>query len=134
MLGRNASVVIVGLLALCAGCTLPCHPFDYNGPVYDGDGQFTSNARAGSILDSGDMQPLSAGPDQSVIEEGVVEETASGIERNSPKVAEYEGARQTISVTDRKLEESESLGNSQPDINQSMPIIAQPPSAKLRWR
>jgi hypothetical protein len=46
---------ILGLIALSFGCTMCCHPYDNNGPVYDSSGQCLSNVRAGSILEGGAM-------------------------------------------------------------------------------
>jgi hypothetical protein len=44
------------LIVLCTGCSMCCHPYDYNGPVYDSNGQCLSNVRAGSILENGGFQ------------------------------------------------------------------------------
>ncbi len=130
MLGRISFAGILGLVALCVGCTLPCHPYDYCGPVYDRNGQNCSNARAGSILSEGDPQSLSPMENQ-----GVISETTANVQQVSPTVKEVEGARQIISVTDRKVEEStEEVAKSQGEADQSMPVLAQPTSTKLRWR
>lgn len=45
----------LGLITLSYGCTMCCHPYDYNGPVYDCDNQ-NMNVRAGSILEGRDIQ------------------------------------------------------------------------------
>ncbi|MGD0382727.1 MAG: hypothetical protein ABSA77_04330 [Thermoguttaceae bacterium] len=51
---------ILGLIALSFGCTMCCHPYDNNGPVYDSNGQCASEVRAGSILEGGAVQPSPA--------------------------------------------------------------------------
>lgn len=131
MLGKIAFAGFLGLFALCSGCTLPCHPFDYNGPVYDSSGQCVSNARAGSILADGDVQSISTSMDQ-----GVLEETTSNVEQKLPMIEEHEGAKQLLSVTDRKVEEPEAQANSQSESDQSTPLLAQPAMAKhqLKWK
>jgi hypothetical protein len=55
---------ILGLIALSFGCTMCCHPYDNNGPVYDSNGQCASDVRAGSILEGGAVQPSSADVNQ----------------------------------------------------------------------
>jgi hypothetical protein len=127
MLGKNASAVILGLIALCAGCTLPCHPYDYCGPIHDGSGQYCSNVRAGSILADGDMESSSPTADQDVIEENV-----SNVERGRANVEQYEGVKQILSVTDRKVDESEGLANSQSESNRSRSYLAQPAPVRRR--
>jgi hypothetical protein len=122
MLGKKSIASFAGLLVLCAGCTLPCHPFDYNGPVYDGSGQCISNNRAGSILDNGEIQNEAVIEDQSVIED-----TSHNVNPRSTSPGEYEGARQLLSVTDRKVGESE-----QSVENQANPMMAQPTRAMRR--
>jgi hypothetical protein len=129
MLGKMAAVGILGLVALCGGCTLPCHPYDYCGPVYDGTGQNCSNARAGSILDGGAMQSLPASTEQTVNEKN-----ASNPKKATPAVEEYEGATQILSVTDRKVDESENLAEPQSEADQSAPVLARPNSTNLRWK
>jgi hypothetical protein len=120
---------ILSLLAFCTGCTMCCHPFDSCGPVYDGCGQCGSNVRAGSVLPGGAIHSSLVAADQNEIEV-----TAPSVEQKSPMAGEHEGATQILSVTDRKLEESEALTGSQPDDEQSSPILAQPTQKKLRWR
>jgi len=131
MLGKIAFAGFLGLFALCSGCTLPCHPFDYNGPVYDSSGQCVSNARAGSILADEDGQSVSVSSDQ-----GVIEDASSNFKQKSPMVEEYEGAKQLLSVTDQKVEEPEAQANSQPESDQSTPVLAQPATTKhqLKWK
>jgi hypothetical protein len=132
MLGKNIYAGILGLIILCSGCTLPCHVHDYCGPVYE-SGQNCTNFRAGSILADGNVESVSTAPD-----EGIIEETSSNnepnIEQRSPTVGEYEGATQIVSVTDRKVGESESTAASQGEIEESAPVLARSNSSKLRWR
>ena len=56
MLGKIAYACTLGLLVLSFGCTMCCHPYDNNGPVYDSAGQCVSNDRAGSILTDGEIK------------------------------------------------------------------------------
>jgi hypothetical protein len=128
MVKKLAPLAIIGFIAFCSGCTIPCHPYDYCGPVHDGSGQYCSNVRAGSIL-NGDTQAIPASVDQEVIEEPI-----SQAQPQRPMVQEYEGARQLLSVTDRKVEESESMANAPSEIQESSPVMAQPTSSNLRWR
>ncbi len=127
MLRKIAHAGILGLIALCVGCTMCCHPYDYNGPVYDSSGQCLSNGRAGSILEGGDMEAMPA----NVIKKSV-EKTSPNIGQGSPKAEEFEGATQILSVTDRKLEAAENLAKSQPVDGQSNPSLAQPAPATRR--
>ncbi len=127
MLHKIAYAGILGLIALCVGCTMCCHPYDCNGPVYDNSGQCVSNVRAGSILEGGDMEIMPATVDQKSIEE-----TAPNVRQGSPRAEGFEGATQILSVTDRKLEASESLTKSQSIDGQSNPSLAQPAPAKRR--
>jgi hypothetical protein len=130
MLARIGFAGMLGFAALCTGCTLPCHPYDYRGPVYDCNGQYCSNVRAGSILTEGGPQSFTPVEDQEVISEA-----AADVRQAAPEVGEAEGARKIISVTDRKVGESaQKLANTHDEGDQSMPILAQPASSKLRWR
>jgi hypothetical protein len=127
MLHKIAYLGILGLLALCVGCTMCCHPYDYNGPVYDNSGQCVSNVRAGSILEGADMETAST-----TVNQGSIEKTTPNIPQGSPRTGEFEGATQILSVTDRKLESSETLAESQSSDNQSTPSLAQPAQARRR--
>jgi hypothetical protein len=118
---------IFGLLALCVGCTMCCHPYDNNGPVYDNSGQCLSNVRAGSILEGEEMETVSSPMSQETIEE-----TASNVRQESPSTGEFEGATKMISVTDRKVEPSDTMAKSQSGDNQSHPYMAQPAPAIRR--
>jgi hypothetical protein len=129
MSSKIAYAGILGLIALCVGCTLPCHPFDNNGPVYDSAGQCVSNERAGSILADGEMQATVE--DQGVIEETTPTHVQYGPPSGNPGGNDVEGATQILSVTDRKVESSETMAKSQPDeANQSR--LAQPTTLKRR--
>ncbi|HEY4761591.1 MAG TPA: hypothetical protein VIH42_13500 [Thermoguttaceae bacterium] len=121
MFGKFASAGVLGLLALCVGCTMCCHPYDYSGPVYDSSGQSISDVRAGSILIGGPMQQsyMTAAPDMIV-------ESTPVIEQDSSPVEEYEGATQILSITDHKVEDTEEPANTQPESEESQPILAQP--------
>jgi hypothetical protein len=121
MLGKTAYLSFLGLIALSCGCTMCCHPFDNNGPVYDSSGQCVSNVRAGSILADGEMQPM-------IEDQGIMQETASNVQHGSPRTEEVEGATQILSVTDRKAESSDTLDQSQPEARQARPTIAKRPS------
>lgn len=129
MLGKIAYVGLFGLIALCTGCTLPCHPYDHCGPVCDSSSGYCSNIRAGSILEGEAMHPISAAADQ-----GVIEESAVSVQEGSPKIQEYESTKQILSVTDRKVEESETMAKSQSSDTTPNPVLAKPASSKLRWR
>jgi hypothetical protein len=134
MLHKITYAGILALLALCVGCTMCCHPYDYNGPVYDGNGQCASNVRAGSILEGGDMETMSPPVNQGNIEETTpnVRQDSPNVRQGSPRAGEFEGATQILSVTDRKLEPSETVAKSQASDNQSNPSLAQPAPAKRR--
>jgi hypothetical protein len=125
---------ILGLLALCVGCTMCCHPYDYNGPVYDCNGQCASNVRAGSILEGADMEAMSPAVNQGNIKETTpnVRQESPNVQQGSPKAGEFEGATQILSVTDRKLDPSETVAKSQSSDNQPYPSLAQPAPAKRR--
>ncbi len=127
MLVKIASAVILGLVAVCMGCTMCCHPYDYCGPVYDGCGQCGSNGRAGSILPGNSRQPLSV-----ATREDGIEVNAPDGEQYSPGVEQSEGATQILSVTDRKVEDPGFIAKSQPMAGQSKPTLAQPTPAKRR--
>jgi hypothetical protein len=131
MFNKAASAGILGLIVLCTGCTMCCHPYDYCGPVYEGCGQCGSNVRAGSILPGGGGQALSVNPEQDIDES-----TTPSIEQGTPNVEEYEGATQILSVTDRKVEDSQEIAKSLPAGERSAPVLAQPVPAKrqLQWR
>ena len=121
MLHRIAFAGILGLIALCVGCTMCCHPYDCNGPVYDNSGQCVSNVRAGSILEGGDMEVTPA----NVINKGS-EETSPNIRQGSPRADASEGATQIISVTDRKVQAPENAAKSPSVDSQTGPSLAQP--------
>jgi hypothetical protein len=125
MLGKTAYLGFLGLLALSCGCTMCCHPYDNNGPVYDSSGQCVSNIRAGSILADGEMQPM-------VEDQGIIQETSSNVQHGSPRTEEVEGATQILSVTDRKVEPSDTMEKSQPEAYRSRPVLAQPTPAMRR--
>ncbi|MGA2796295.1 MAG: hypothetical protein ABSE63_01820 [Thermoguttaceae bacterium] len=127
MLHKIAQAGILGLVALCVGCTMCCHPYDYNGPVYDCNGQCASNVRAGSILEGGDMEIMPA-----TVNQGNIEEKTPNVRQGSPSAEEFEGATKILSVTDRKLEPSETLAKSQSSDDQPNPSLAQPAPAKRR--
>jgi hypothetical protein len=125
---------ILGLVALCVGCTMCCHPYDYNGPVYDCNGQCASNVRAGSILEGADMEAMPP-----AVNQGNIKETTPNIRQESPNAlqglpntGDSEGATKILSVTDRKLEPSETLAKSQSSDNETYPSLAQPAPAKRR--
>src|SRR3972149_1711971 len=122
-----ASAVVMGLVAFCAGCTMCCHPYDYCGPVYDNCGQCGSGARAGSILPLNTKHSLLVAGDQKGMEVA-----APSVEQESPTVDEYEGASQILSVTDRKVEDSQVSEKSPAANNKSEPILAQPAQVKRR--
>ena len=125
---------ILGLLALCVGCTMCCHPYDYNGPVYDCNGQCASNVRAGSILEGADMETTSTPVNQGNIEETTpnIRQESPNARQGSPRAGEFEGATQILSVTDRKLGPSETLAESPSSDNQPNPSLAQPAPVKRR--
>jgi hypothetical protein len=127
MLHKIAYAGILGLVALCVGCTMCCHPYDHNGPVYDNSGQCASNVRAGSILEGADMEAMSTGANH-----GSIEESTPNIRQGSPRAESIEGATQILSVTDRKLEPSETVAKSQSGDNQPNPSLAQPATVKRR--
>jgi hypothetical protein len=140
MLGKNTFLGILGLVVLFSGCTLPCHVHDYCGPVYD-SGQNCTNFRAGSILADGDAALISTAPDEGIIEESasnvesnMESNVESNIQRRQPSTEEYEGATQIVSVTDRKVGETESTTESQGEAEQYTPVLARPSTSKLRWR
>jgi hypothetical protein len=127
MARKTACLGILGLIALCVGCTMCCHPYDYNGPVYDNSGQCLSNERAGSILEGGGMEPAPvAGVKKSS------EEPSPNVRQGVSKAGEYEGAKQLLSVTDRKVGESETAEKTRATDAQPGPILAQPAPAMLR--
>lgn len=134
MLHKIAYAIILGLFAMCVGCTMCCHPYDYNGPVYDCNGQCASNARAGSILEGADMETMSIPVNQGSIEETTpnVRQGSPNVQQGSPRAGEFEGATQILSVTDRKLDPSETLAKSQSSDNQPNPSLAQPAPTKRR--
>jgi hypothetical protein len=127
MLHKIAYAGILGLIALCVGCTMCCHPYDYNGPVYDNSGQCLSNVRAGSILEGGDMETISDSGNQKSIEK-----SSPNARQGSPRGEEVEGATQILSVTDRKLDTSETVAKSQSGDSQPIPSLAQPAPARRR--
>jgi hypothetical protein len=125
MLAKITSLGILGFVVLCTGCTLPCHPYDYNGPVYDSAGNCISDVRAGSILDNGDMHSESAAVGQEVIEENANNSEQGSYMSSQP--GQYEGATQLLSVTDRKVGET-----GQSEQNEPKPLMAQPTRAIRR--
>ena len=127
MLHKITYAGILGLIALCVGCTMCCHPYDYNGPVYDNSGQCLSNVRAGSILEGGDMETISDSGNQKSIEK-----SSPNARLGSPRGEESEGATQILSVTDRKLDTSETVAKLQSNDSQPIPSLAQPAPARLR--
>jgi hypothetical protein len=116
MIRKISCVGIICLVAACAGCTMCCHPYDCNGPVYDNSGQSLSNVRAGSILEGGAMEVTPAETTKKIPEQGPNAQA-------SPKTGEFEGATKILSVTDRKLDKAE---KNQPNEGQNAPILAQP--------
>ena len=60
----------------------------------------------------------------------IQETTPTHVQYGSPGGNDVEGAAQILSVTDRKVEQSETLAKSQPEANQSR--LAQPIPAKRR--
>jgi hypothetical protein len=132
MLHKIACAGILGLLALCVGCTMCCHPYDYNGPVYDDSGQCVSNVRAGSILDGEGMETMSSDVNQGNINPGNIKETTPNVKQGSTKAEGSEGATKILSVTDRKVEPSETVTNGRSSDDQSYPSLAQPATAKRR--
>jgi hypothetical protein len=125
MLGKTTYMCTLGLLVLSFGCTMCCHPYDNNGPVYDSCGQCASNVRAGSILADGEMQTT-------VEDQGMVQESTPNLQIRSHSAEDVEGATQLLSVTDRKVESSETLAESQPQANQPR-TASQPTPAKRRY-
>jgi len=127
MARKTAYAGILGLIALCVGCTMCCHPYDYNGPVYNSSGQCVSNVRAGSILEGGSME----GAPATEIKKNS-EESSPNVRHGVSKAGEYEGAKQLLSVTDRKVGEPEATAKSRIADAQPGPILAQPAPAMLR--
>jgi hypothetical protein len=66
------------------------------------------------------------------VNQGNIEETTPNVRQGSPRAEALEGATQILSVTDRKLEPSETLAKSQLSDNQANPSLAQPAPAKRR--
>jgi hypothetical protein len=61
LMGDSMTRTLFGLgslvvLMIFSGCTMCCHPYDYNGPVYSHGGcsHCSSHSRVGSILEDGD--------------------------------------------------------------------------------
>jgi hypothetical protein len=128
MLNKIAFAGILSLIVMCSGCTVPCHPYDYCGPVYDGCcDQCNITSRTGSILSDGDIQPASAVPPEEMIPESV-----SNGEQNAPVAGEYEGATHLLSVTDRKVDDSEVTANTRPAAAEPQLISAQPTAVRHR--
>jgi hypothetical protein len=92
MLKKIGLLGVAVVLAVAAGCTMCCHPYDYCGPVYDDScGEpYCSNVRAGSILESG---PAHVAGDEAV------EENAEAVSSNDHAPAESEP--RMLSAADR---------------------------------
>lgn len=125
MLRKIAPLALLAILGLSVGCTLPCHPFDYNGPVYDSAGNCISNNRAGSILEDGQVQYESVPVAQEAIEEPASDNYQGQYTPGQP--GDYEGATKILSVTDRKVDETGPSDESQP-----RQLMAQPATKTYR--
>jgi hypothetical protein len=97
MLRKIGLLGVAVVLAVAAGCTMCCHPYDNCGPVYDDScGEpYCSNVRAGSILESGPAR---------VAHDEAVEENAEAVSSNDrAPAAESEPRR--LSAADRSAGE-----------------------------
>ncbi len=119
MVRVSFAVAIIAVIATTVGCTMCCHPYDYCGPVYDGQGRYATGcsrcARAGSIFAeeadapmqiSGTAKPAGGMAKQS---SGMPARTASARvrTRTTPQRApstEVAGSERIVSVTDRAVD------------------------------
>ena len=121
---------VMAVLLAAAGCTMCCHPYDYCGPVYEGDGcqSCSLHSRAGSILAS--APEITPSPD--MVRRPVRNQTASDVSRGrvqtqsvsdaslrsqvqaERRAGDVPGSEQIVSVTDRVVGSSpDSDGDSQ---------------------
>jgi hypothetical protein len=105
MLRTVLSLGVVAVLLAAVGCTMPCHPNDYCGPVYGTGGCQTcsSQARVGSVLANASNLDLS--PELAAERPAPIEAASRVSPRNTakgePKAGYVPGSERVVSVTKR---------------------------------
>jgi hypothetical protein len=149
MVRVSFAVVVVAVLAVVAGCTMCCHPYDYCGPVFEGQGRHATGCsqgvRAASVF-AGTGSTVSTDDAVTTDTDAVVAKPRptkaahkvsrpAAISQPTPKVVQsknlegnFEGAEQVISVTDRVVDSPALVGQtaSEPAVVQD----TEPQSAK----
>ncbi len=133
MIRISIALAAIALIGTTVGCTMCCHPYDYCGPVYEGQGRYATGcsqcARAGSIFaaDAAESMPVNDTPVQ----------TVSARAKSRPKAlagssAAVPGSERILSVSDRAVEKSTpvAVSSGQP---QDRSVEAQPSSPADGW-
>jgi hypothetical protein len=101
---------IVAVLLLLVGCQMCCHPYDYSGPVYDGQGcrSYGPTSRAGSILSGTPQLTPSLDLAQRPAQGRTVSSRASlqNQVKGDVRPGDVPGSQRIVSVTDRVVEPS----------------------------
>ena len=118
---------MVALFAMATGCHMLSHPYDYCGPLYDGEGgQYCCcpNARAGSILSPNPMGNgtcTQCGKTRQVIEDGVAPQPIPQHELTRTRPSD---SRPLVLGSGNLVEAGPTLFQASPDANRApMPSV-----------
>ena len=125
--------IVSVLLAVAAGCTMCCHPYDQCGPVFNGSACSSCSPcyRANSVL-SGTPSPM---PSPALAQRQAEGQPVSRVSlqkaiRSDAKSGDVAGSQRIVSVTDRKVESSATPASQSSVTSESSPEPASTPTPR----